>query len=240
MPDPRYQIFITQDGSPTLVWPGDGGVCEKMHHSNGALSESLYIYHECLREALTRHWPIRILSLGLGLAYNELITVAALHQASVRDWKIWSFEADEFLRAGFREWLNGAENSLAPAYSAVLAGVAKNQQMEPALLRDLTRVALSDGRLELRGSFPEDGEDVGKCSCVYYDAFSKKMNPELWLEDTLYSNLNSRLAPACVLATYARTGVLNRALKRLGFRLLEKRGFSGKRESTLAIREEFG
>jgi hypothetical protein len=235
-----YQVFITQDGSPTLIWPGPEGAAEKMHHSAGALSESFYIYHQALRETVQRSWPMRVLSLGLGLGYNELIAIGEAHASGATDWQVWSFEASLELRRNFSAWLAGGNvnGSLHTAFDQVLAGVAGRFALRPEDLKTLARTAASGGKLELRGAFPAESANLTGCTCVFYDAFSKKLSPELWIEDQLTSHLERITAANCVLSTYASTGVLNRALKRLGFRLLEKKGFSGKRESTLAIREE--
>lgn len=235
-----FQIFITRDGSPTLVWPGEeSGATEMMHHSDGALSESLYIYHAALKEVLTRKWPLRVLSLGLGLGYNELITLAQAHNSKIEDIRIWSFEASPLLRDGFRGWLENAalNTDLGRALTQAATGVAVEFGLSLAALKDLARTALTSGKLELRAKFPEDADNIEGCTCVYYDAFSKKLSPDLWIEDEIVRHLESITGSCCVLATYASTGALNRALKRLGFRLCDKKGFSGKRESTLAIRE---
>lgn len=229
-----FQIFITQDGSPTLVWTDLAGYQEKMHHSHGALSESFYIYGEALREVITRGWPVRVLSLGLGLGYNELIALGEDSGA-----KVWSFEISDVLREGFRAWLLGQSGDprLTSVYDRVCALVAERFKVEPAALHATASLAFREGRLELRGSFPEDTMGVSECSCVFYDAFSKKMSPTLWAEEMIKTHLNSLTARRAVVTTYAATGALNRALKGLGFQLIEKKGFSGKRESTLAIRE---
>ena len=234
----KYEIFVTRDGSPTLQWiRTEDGYGEKMHHSAGALSESLFIYHECLKHALAAGWPARILSLGLGLGYNELIAVAALRQTGIRDWKIWSFEVVDFLRDEFRQWLEGQDSQLSAVYDNIAILIASHFQIPSTKLKADVYAGWSDGRLELRAGFPQDSKGVEGCTNVFYDAFSKKMDPELWDEATLASNLNPLLSRRCVLATYAATGSLNRALKSLGFRLTPRTGFQGKRESTLAIRE---
>lgn len=233
----RYDIFITRDGSPTLEWRKEDGYVEKMHHSGGALSESLFIYQECLKRSLEAHGPIKILSLGLGLGYNEIIAIGTLYCAGLNDWKIWSFELDDFLRNEFHKWLKNGNSELAEVYEQILEAIARELQISSASLKELVVASLQDGRLELRGGFPEDAGGVEGCTCVFYDAFSKKMDPNLWAEETLASNLAACISSHCVLATYAATGALNRALKFLGFRLLPRAGFQGKRESTLAIRD---
>jgi tRNA U34 5-methylaminomethyl-2-thiouridine-forming methyltransferase MnmC len=231
------EIFVTQDGSPTLLWTREDGYAEKMHHSGGALSESFYIYHEALLDVISREWPVRVLSIGLGLGYNELIAIGEMHRRGLTDWRVSSFETEDFLREGFKAWLAGENcGPLGEVLDAVASGVAGRFAITAMELKTAAHHALKSARLELRRGFPEDAKDVGGCTCVFYDAYSKKMNPELWIEDDLLKHLQACIAETCVLTTYAATGSLNRALKRLAFRLTPRTGFLGKRESTLAIR----
>lgn len=232
-----YEIFITRDGSPTLILTDKNGYQEKMHHSGGARSESFYIYHFALEQLLQRRWPARILSLGLGLAYNELIAIGRLSKAGEVGWKIWSFECEEFLRLGFLDWLRDRPHVLSPVLDHVLAVVAETLQMAAPDLQAATLRAFESGQLEIRASFPESANDLSEVTCVFFDAFSKKMSPELWSEPSLEEELRAKIAERCVLTTYAATGTLNRALKALSFEILRRPGFAGKRESTLAIRD---
>lgn len=231
-------IFTTADGSPTLAFKRADGYIEKMHHTGGALSESLYIYREALQITLDEKIPPRVLSLGLGLGYNELITLAECERSARPDFKIWSFEALPVLREAFREGVADSPppSRLGNVVSDVAGMVAEKMGVRPDRLCELARQALTDGRLELRGPYPEDLAGADKINTVYYDAYSNKMDPHLWLEDVLTGRLGPCLDSRCVLATYAATGALNRALKGLGFQLLPKAGFLGKRQSTLAIR----
>jgi tRNA U34 5-methylaminomethyl-2-thiouridine-forming methyltransferase MnmC len=233
------EILTTGDGSPTLAFKRADGYVEKMHHTAGALGESLYIYREALRLALEFPRPLRVLSLGLGLGYNEMITVAGLHRADseAQDWEIWSFEALPYLRDGFAVWLRGASGGgLDAVFERVLEGVAGAHDLEPRRLKSWLSSALAGGRLHLMGAFPQAAAGLDKINVIYYDAYSGKMDPHLWGEEHLKARLGACAAPRCVLATYAATGALNRALKGLGFRLLPKAGFEGKRQSTLAVR----
>jgi tRNA U34 5-methylaminomethyl-2-thiouridine-forming methyltransferase MnmC len=231
------QIFMTADGSPTLEFRRDDGYVEKMHHSGGALSESRYIYRQALKMAQEFGPPVGVLSFGLGLGYNELITVAELRRAGVENWTIWSFEAVDFLREEFESWILGQRTSaLYDVTETVARTVAAACEIAPDKLKKYISEALATGHLRLQGPFPECKRDCSSINAVYYDAYSKKMNPELWTEDYIVQSLKPVLANQCVIATYAATGTLNRALKELGFRLLDKPGFLGKRESTLAIR----
>lgn len=230
-------IYVTADGSPTLSFSRADGYVEKMHHSGGALSESIYIYHSVAVQALDRGWPARVLSFGLGLSYNELLAIAEFLKRDIRDWKVYSFEAHPFLRDEFAKWAADGGGNLKDVLDQVLAMVAEKVDVDPQKFRMEVRDGLADGRLELRGAFPQEASGTLDCSIVFYDAFSNKMEAGPWSESTLKEELGPCLAPKCLFTTYAATGNLNRGLKALGFRLLDRPGFEGKRESTLAIRE---
>lgn len=227
------EIFITADGSPTLELKRDDGYVEKMHHSGGALAESVYIYEAALIESLKIDRKPHVLSLGLGLGYNEMLAIAQLKD---RDFKIHSFELREDLREAFTAWARGDSTPLADVFEMVGVQVARHSGTPAPELKARALVALNSNQLELRGPFPQDAQGVENCTCVFFDAFSRKMDPHLWAEAEIEAALKPMLAPQCVLATYAATGALNRILKNLGFTLQERPGFQGKRESTFATR----
>lgn len=234
------EIFYTADGSPTLSFARADGYKEKMHHSAGAVGESVFIYLDALRAQMRLGEPPRVLSIGLGLGYNELLTLAEFRKTGVREFKIWSFEALEPLRAGFTRWASGElTGDFKGVLDQVALSVSKASGVSPQEIQNFAQETLRDQRLELRGPFPEDAGDL-QSNVVYYDAYSRKMDPVLWEEELLVNTFKRVLAPDCVLATYAATGSLNRALKRLGFRLSAKTGFMGKRESTMAFRGRLG
>ncbi|MGE4132198.1 MAG: MnmC family methyltransferase [Bdellovibrionales bacterium] len=230
----NHEIFITADASPTLSFKREDGYAEKMHHSQGALTESLYIYHSALLLAHQMGAPMHIVSVGLGLAYNELISLAELHLQKVPG-KIWSFEVEGLLVENLRRWCQDDLDHDQPLH-LVGQRVAQHFAMDPSVLKAVASSALREGRWELRGGFPEALGDLAEIGLIFFDAFSSKMSPRLWAEDVLVQSLQHRLAERSVFTTYAATGSLNRALRTLGYSLSKRPGFSGKRESTLAIR----
>lgn len=233
-----FEIFTTADGSPTLAFKRADGYVEKMHHSGGALSESVYIYLESFIRAAEKNWPLRVVSVGLGLAYNEWLTLGEAHRRGL-DVQIWSFELSSLLREEFLAFLKnaGPESEMQALYAQVAGQVAGRLNLSTNDLKTATLLALDSGKLILRGSFPQEIDGLHEISLVYYDAYSRKMDPELWQEDAVIEAFKKILAPQASVATYAATGALNRVLKHLGFSLKPKAGFQGKRESTLAIRE---
>ncbi len=123
----HYEFFVTGDGSPSIRLSSDKYRPEAMHHCDGALAESLFIYHEVLRQSLERGALARVLSVGLGCAYNELITVAHLlceASASSDDMTgdavekvcnslyLESFEGDDRLRETFLQWLHESHKNV--------------------------------------------------------------------------------------------------------------------------------
>lgn len=230
------EIVITGDGSPSLAFKRFDGYVEKMHHAAGALSESLFIYHEALQIVVRNSLVPRVLSVGLGLGYNEMITLAEIGARPGKlDYKIYSFEALPFLKDSLCQWSTGETGPLNFVYDQILSQICERIEAKD-FSTEAVAGALRSHALELRGAFPVDASSVSGCNLVYYDAYSNKMDAGLWMEDMLVEKLGSCLAPDCVFATYAATGALNRALKRLGFHLEKKAGFQGKRQSTLALR----
>jgi hypothetical protein len=252
----QVPVFITADGSPTLEWSRSDGYTEKMHHSGGALAESVYIYHHALSEVVSRGWPVRVVSVGLGLGYNEWLVMAEVMRTglSLGDWRLWSFETQDILKDSFVASLQhirgkstgemlSIENPWTELFIQVRDLVASHFGLSSEDLRLVALRALNSGQFELRGSFPETANSLGTglcdaddATCIFYDAFSNKMNSALWVETMITQELSHILAPHAVVATYAATGALNRALKSLGFVPQDRPGFQGKRESTLAIR----
>lgn len=214
---------------------------------------------------MARGWPLRVVSVGLGLGYNEWIALAEMMQSrrglsgggdvseeggasdSARDdsWKIWSFETESVLKDSFLASVQDSSlsdldergsTSWVQIFTEVRNLVAKNFGLSSEQLRLMALAGLESGQFELHGAFPADAAGVADATCVFYDAFSNKMNSELWVESMITSELGRMLAPHAVLSTYAATGALNRALRSLGFTLQDRPGFQGKRESTFAVR----
>lgn len=233
-----FEVTVTADGSPSLRIADSAGYVEKMHHTDGALSESLYIYGNAIEETLNRGWPLRVLSLGLGLGYNELIvaTQALKHHVDPANARLYSFEIEPVLSRNFIAWIHSEESAFSSLYDNILQKLEATFQMAGLKICSWLQDAFKQNQWSIRSRFPDEATDITGISCMLYDAFSNKMSPELWSEEVLTSQLQKQCSNDCVFTTYAATGALNRALRNAGFKKVERRGFSGKRESTLAIR----
>ena len=240
----ELQICPTLDGSPTILF-SQGETKEKMHSSKGALSESLYIYGQAATQVLEWGWPLRVLSVGLGLGYNEMIALHLAYkcQLNPQNVSIASFEAHPFLRESFIRWLEGQKTPLASTYEEILSLICKGDSVEASVFKAYLAEAFDKGQLKLWGAFPLPnhqeffGTGFKGFNCVFYDAYCAKTSPELWEERALVAALKPILSEQCLLTTYAAKGSLNRALKELNFSISNREGFSGKRESTWAFRK---
>ncbi len=238
--DANLEVFVTGDGSPTLTFARDDGYIEKMHHSAGAFSESLYIYHRGLTTALDAGVPPAVISVGLGLAYNELICLAEFIKRGMTG-TIWSFEALPVLREQFVRWAGAGEpgaTQATPEYTKIMEDICTRTEAHFGItgLKTRARTALESGELKVLKLFPEEASLVANAGVIFYDAFSNKMSPELWQEEQLRRDLEPMLAPRALLCTYAQTGALKRVLKSLNFTLVDRPSFRGKRGCTLATR----
>lgn len=232
----NHQFILTQDGSPSLLTTYESGVTEAMHHSGGAAAESYYIYGAAVTEGL-RHLPdLSVMSLGLGLGYNELITAAMVPTARLKS--LTTFEIDPHLKEPFLKWLGG--EALPSDWQAGLDAVLSSVETLTARSGEMIRARLLEWRnsskWKLLGAFPEALNSDNRFNVIFYDAFSRKMDDGLWAESSLKDFLTNFVDQTAVFATYAANGNLKRALKAQGFSTVDRAGFSGKKQSTLAVR----
>jgi tRNA U34 5-methylaminomethyl-2-thiouridine-forming methyltransferase MnmC len=226
-------VEITGDGSPTLRMDGssqDPLYTEQMHYSTGAASETIYIYGKAIKraQAAIKSEDLSCLVVGLGLGYIEIL-VSILTDGQFK--KILSFEKDEGLIRDFRNWCNQPDLKL---YNQVTDCLLARLEMNISL--DLIKESLKE-RHKISPALETPHNQHGtKFNVICYDAFSSRMDQKLWDFDFLNQFIQAYCADQCVFASYAKTGALNRALKQNGFKLLVRKGFSTKRESTLAVK----
>jgi hypothetical protein len=234
----EFHFLQTDDGSPSLKLGSDA---EAMHSSKGAFAETVYIYGHAVTTAVGKGFSPTFLSLGLGLGYNELLTTSLLLKNSVDFSKVRgeSFELVDELTENFKAWLTNRElnKDFQKAYDQICSLCSEHSGQEQTSIKSALRKLVENENWKLQGALTAQTNLPQKISCFLFDAFSSKTSPELWSEDFLSSFLNTCAAPQTILATYAATGTLKRALLKNGFEVQVRPGFAGKRESTFAIRE---
>lgn len=233
-------IYLNNHDHFTVLWTGDGspslrGATEPMHHLGGAYSETQYIYGEALRHLVNEgsdssEW--RVLVVGLGLGYIELLAMAEALKNN-RTLFLLTYEIEQGLVDLFLSWLKDETQSL--VYDRMLDFFNPdypNFNLKEELLR-----AFVERRWKIHGELNKNSLPTVKYQALMFDAFSGKSTPDLWSEEFLLEFLEKTSDPSfCVFSTYACTGVLKRTLNSLGFQVQKRVGFQGKRHSTLGIK----
>ncbi len=228
----EYKSEHTEDGSPTLRLPP---TWEPMHALDGAYTETLYIYAPTVQQALQVAHPARIISVGLGLGYNEILIAAEALKLGVGTVRIDSYESVPELRNFFAAWIRGETSPLDFVYTAI-AELYANTYERPALeFREFLKNSLQRGEFQLLPAITAKTQ-FQKSQGILFDAFSSKSSPELWDETFLNHFIKTAAAPTCHLSTYASKGTLHRTLRSHGFVSEKRAGFGKKRESTFAQR----
>lgn len=240
---PPYRFHFTADGSPTLELSYNDNLSEYMHNSQGAFEESVYIYGQVLEEAMQASSSLAVLSLGLGLGYNEILTAALAlkFKRSAESLSLTSFETETFLTENFDEYVRqgSPHPQFQSAYSWITSAAAERYGVDSRQILLLLQQWRSQQRWKVEGEFrPFEIEAQQKWNVFLYDAFSRKMSPQLWSEEALSHLLSRHVLTPCFFTTYAATGALKRSLRSQGFSLRERPGFSGKRDSTLAFKSD--
>lgn len=222
----------TADGSPTLRVNGGG---ESMHHSGGAFSETDLIYGSAVREAFASSVVTpRVLSVGLGLGYVELMTAAAsIHTG--KSFEMRSLESVEALCIAVRNWVLGhlEAGEIKTGLDEVAELVARDQKLEAGQLLQVLRKALQEDRWIIGGVLSSERPVGERFHAILYDVFAAKTYPDLWTEEHLERFLQVTAQEICVFSTFACTGNLKRALRKTGFEFIKRDGFKGTRNSTL-------
>ena len=204
-----------------------------MHHSGGAAAETLYIYAEPFKNALSalirlNKNELAIGVVGFGLGYIELAFLHCLSNHLPNSVIITSFEKDLELREKFKAWVTGECNA---TYDLICEKLKIDKIVVLEILKSLNWNCSEELNLETKSK--------EKFNFVAYDAFSQFTDGPLWTDHFLDFFLTNLCATDCVFATYACTGQLKRALIRNKFIFIKRTGFSNKRDATLALRGEF-
>lgn len=222
-----FEPVRTEDGSFTLK---QAGLEEGMHSSGGAVSESYYIYYEALSlffKGCQQGEAVEVLSVGLGMGYNEILTAEAYLKSGVElEVNLYSYESEEALPPLFMKRL---ENPKGHKYF-----------WKPFIQKLVNPLKIGDVLskiLVMKGSFNSESLKALEKSkrIILFDAYSKQTSEELWREEFL-EELFKNCAKGSVVVTYAANGLINRSLQKCGFKNFKKNGFQKKRQSTLAVK----
>ena len=241
-------LFITEDGSPTLVHPITG---ESYHSIHGALRESRHVYlhagtlsyldngydmegnlgapapqkHSCSAEPSKKVEKLRILEVGFGSGLNAVLTILALANQN----QAFSYDALEPFPISMpcaQDYMRGCGDLFESTHHQDLfmrlhaAKMGEPTQVEHESLDHVFCKHLCDlGHFETNHPF----------EVIYMDAFSPSSQPELW-EPPILQKLARMLSPGGYLVTYCAKGSVRRGLLAAGLEIERLPGPPGKRE----------
>jgi tRNA U34 5-methylaminomethyl-2-thiouridine-forming methyltransferase MnmC len=233
LPD-ELQRRPTADGFDTFYSVQYG---QTFHSSHGALAEARHVFLEGagVAQRLAAALPARILEIGFGAGLNFWLTAQAgrlaqtpLHYVALEKRLLPASllaqlnhgrllaEISE-LRQAFLAWREGLPDPL-PSPLCWQFGPLLRLEL---ILGDAAQVELPNYTYD----------------AIYHDAFSPAANPELWTP-AFFARLYPGLNPGGKLATYSAKGSVRRNLQAAGFQVQKRPGPSGKREMTVAYRQE--
>ena len=202
-------MFTTNDGSTSLTCTRFD---EAYHSKFGAVSESRHVFvnaglREWYRLQPKKQRPVQVFEMGFGTGLNAVLSLqwAEDLQRAVAYHSIDLFPlSEEHLNA-----LNHADfmdEDLCENVRQVQHGEwDKVLDISPNFTLHKQQISLLD--IELPNAF----YDV-----IFFDAFSPKTQPELWIEE-VFRKLYAAAKKGAVLTTYSAKGDVRRALKAAGF-----------------------
>ena len=213
------------DGSPTLrsihIMPGST-VPESMHNTFSASGETEFIYGKSIRQALTAQTNLNFLIVGLGLGYIEILILSL-----VKNCQIHSFESDSELRKNFSNWILNSDQEF-----EIYNQVCRSLNLKPEFIRE----QINQNQFYINPDLNVQTVFKSKSHIICFDVFSRKTSESLWTEQFLNYFISKACSDDCIFISYSCTSLLNRVLINHGFKLIQKSGYNGKRESTLAVR----
>jgi tRNA U34 5-methylaminomethyl-2-thiouridine-forming methyltransferase MnmC len=199
-----YKEVLTKDGSLTLK---NEKYNECYHSSEGAVVESLYkhIYpsFKVAKECEYFGGEIKILDICFGLGYNTFLSI--LNRPKDVKLKIYSPELDKELVRNLKNF-NYPEGF--KKISHIIKSISENFYYKDEWVE--VKVFIGDARDYVK--------TLDKIDIVYQDAFSPKVNKELWSIE-YFSDIKKILNKNGIITTYSVATPIRCALYKLGFNL---------------------
>lgn len=227
------EFAVTADGTPYA--PAFDDIYHSVH---GGAAQARHVF--LAGNELPARWRQRaakeadeafvIVETGFGLGLNFLVTWQAWREAGAPcPLHFVSVEKHPFRRDDLARALAGFAADfveLAPLVAALLA-------QWPPLLAGFHRLHVDNGRVTLTLLFGDAASQLPKLAAradaLYLDGFAPAKNPALWSTEVLAA-LNRLSHTGTTLATWSVAGELRRSLQTLGWMLIRRPGFAGKRE----------
>lgn len=225
------RIEESKDGSHTLY---SDEFNQFYHNPNGAVAESLHIFFEQsgLIEKLKQDEHVNILEVGFGTGLNVLLLCNLISQISSRSSvhfhsiEAWPIAAETANKLNYAEFLTHSNR-----FTEIIE-VFKRLERGSVNVQFTEQVELN----VFMGLFSDYLPNDISFDFVFHDAFSPRVNPELWTPE-VFRKLMEWCNKNAVLTTYCAASNAKRAMKEAGWTVYKAPGALGKREMTRAVLE---
>ena len=221
----KRSIITTADGSKTIQiedWN------EQYHSIHGALQEAKHVYienglHEFLqRQPNQKH--INILEIGFGTGLNAMLSATdelALQKSILyHSIEAYPVSSDELQALNYSSLLTLKSEIFDQLHSA-------SWNKESQITKHFV--------LKKRQEFFADLKDANTFDIVYFDAFSPRVQPDLWIP-SIFKMMYTAMRFGGILVTYSAKGSVRRAMQEVGFEVKRLAGPPGKREMLRATK----
>ena len=226
------KTVTTKDGSHSLYSEQFG---QHYHNPNGAVAESRHVFFETpgLIDRMKQSQALSVFETGFGTGLNLLLLLDYHRRLSPKVPLIFqSVEAFPISSDTFHEFNYGQFLEF-PEITATLAEIFET--LSPGrndyCPRPNIKITIYQQRFETL-NLPRESVNA-----FFHDPFSPEVNKELW-SDALFGQLAEMSDTKAILATYCAASKARAAMAMAGWYLAKAKGALGKREMTLAAREE--
>ena len=220
-------FYETGDGSNTLI---NKLTNETYHSKHGAVQESQHVFINMGLEYVLEqgHRPLKILEVGFGTGLNAMLTADnnCIYPFAYHTLEPFLVPLEMIRDTNYTRYLKQKH----------LKDYLVNQYKKQTLL-ELNPLVIYLGNCEVKvfNTPLEKFETEIKYDLIYYDAFSRHNQKEMWEGDSIKKAV-SLMEDGGVFVTYSLTGDLKRAMKELGLTVERLSGAPGKREMLRAIK----
>jgi tRNA U34 5-methylaminomethyl-2-thiouridine-forming methyltransferase MnmC len=218
----NLKIIATNDGSKTLKIPE---LNEYYHSTHGAISEAQHVYIKNGLDHIISH-EISIFEMGFGTGLNTFLT----YLYGLKNQRTVNYYAIEKEPLSL-ELVNQLD------YVDLLGAFSEEyifNKLHTSSWDMLTEISTNFHLFKILNTIQEYEFDT-TFDLIFYDAFSFRVQPELWQKD-IFDKLRKTLNKGGVLVTYCAKGEVKRILKSLGMQVESLAGPPGKREMIRAVR----